>query len=230
MINDWNDFCTKLLDAGFSIFGGNDEGVFGLIDFDWRDEPPGSPIRWHTGDPDTDPWVWRIRLLAERDDVAYAKVFFRKGGFITRAWYPYFLAARRGSDSFDDAYEDWHISHYAKRVYDTLSLSGALPTHEIKVHGGFGRDEQPRFEKALFDLQMGLYITICGEAQKRNKYGEAYGWSSAVYCLTEQFWPTDVFDEAAKISANEAEAAITGQVFRLNPNANPKKLRKFIYG
>jgi len=230
MINNWNEFYTELMEAGFSIFGGNDEGVFGLINFDWQNEPPGSPIRWHTGDPDTDPWEWRMRVLMEHDNIAYGKVFFRKGGFITRKWYPYFLTARQKGESFSDSYDDGHISHYAKRVHDTLSLCGALPTHEIKIHGGFGRDEQSRFEKALAELQMGLYITICGQAQKRNKYGEEYGWNSMVYCLTEQFWSADVFDEADNINANEAETAIMDQVLKLNPNANPQKLRRFIFG
>ena len=230
MINNWNDFCTELEYAGFSIFGANDEDVFGLIDFDWQNEPPGSLIRWHTGDPDSDPWEWRIRVLAERDDIAYSKVFFRKGGFITRKWYPYFLTARQKGKSFSNAYNDGLISHNAKRVYDTLSSYGALPTHEIKIYGGFARDEQSRFEKALVDLQMGLYITICGQAQKRNKFGEEYGWNSMVFCLTEQFWSVDVFDEAADLTANEAETAIKEQVLRLNPNANYKKLNKFIYG
>ncbi|MCL2060057.1 MAG: hypothetical protein FWH01_13575 [Oscillospiraceae bacterium] len=230
MIKNWDDFCVGLEDAGFSIFGGNDEGVFGLIGFDWLNESPDSPIRWHTGDPETDPWQWRIRVLTERDDIAYGKVFFRKGGFITRKWYPYFLAARQNGDSFADAYEDGHISHFAKRVYETLSAYGALPTHQIKVYGSFGRNEQSRFEKALVDLQMGLYITICGQAQKRNRHGEEYGWSSMVYCLTEQFWPAGVFDEAAGIGADEAEAAIWEQVLRLNPDADETKLHKFIYG
>ena len=230
MIQDWNGFCAELLHAGFSIFGGNTEGVFGLIDFDWREEPPESPIRWHTGDPETDPWQWRMRVLAERDDIAYSKVFFRKGGFITQEWYPYFLAARRGGNTFADAYADGKYSYYAKRVYETLFDNGALPFHEIKAYGGFGRDEQSRFEKALVDLQMGLFITICGESQKRNKYGEAYGWSSTVFCLTEQFWPQDVFDKAAGITEEEAESAITTQVLRLNPEAKEKKMRKFIYG
>ena len=230
MISNWNDFCTELLDAGFSVAGGNDEGVFGLIGFDWRDEPPDGPIRWHTGDPDTDPWAWRMRVLAERSDIAYGKVFFRKGGFITRAWYPYFLAARRGGASFADAYGDGHISHNAKRVHDVLAEYGALPFHDLKAYGAFGRDEQSRFEKALIDLQMGLYITICGEVRKRSRHGEAYGWASTVYTLTEQFWPGAVFEEAGKLSAEEAASAIGAQVLRLNPHADPKKLRRFIYG
>jgi hypothetical protein len=230
MIHNWNDFCDKLVKAGFSIFGGNDEGVFGLINFDWLNEPPNSPIHWHTGDPDTDPWEWRMRVLTERNDIAYGKVFFRKGGFITREWYPYFLAARRGGDTFYDAYEAGNISHYAKRVYETLIENGALPLQEIKMLGGFSKEDKSRFDKALVDLQMGLHITICGQAQKCNKHGEGYGWNSTTLCVTEQFWPEDVFERALNICADEAEAMITERVFQLNQNANQRKLNRFIYG
>ena len=230
MIRDWNDFCDELLIAGFSVFGGNDEGVFGLIDFGWCEEPPESPIRWHTGDPDTDPWEWRMRVLAERDDISYGKVFFRKGGFITLEWYPYFLAARRCGETFAKAYGDGKQSHHAKRVFEVLSENGPLPSHEIKTLCGFGRGEQSRFEKALVDLQMGLYITICGQAQKRNRYGEEYGWNSTVFCVTEHFWAQDVFDQAERINAKDAEIAISEQARRLNPNADSKKLKRFIFG
>jgi len=230
MIRDYDDFCEGLSKAGFSIFGGNDEGIFGLIDFDWQCEPPNSSVRWHTGEPDTDPWEWRIRVLLERDDIAYAKVFFRKGGFITREWYPYFLAARRGGGAFEEAYSDGTRGQYEKRVYDILTERGPLPTHEIKALCGFGRNERSKFEKALVDLQMGLYITICDQARKRDKYGEEYGWHSSVFCVTERFWKRDVFDKADSISQKDAEEAITRQVLLLNPNAERKKIRKFIYG
>ncbi len=66
------------------------EGVFTLSD------AFGESIAWHTEDPETDPWEWRIRVLDEYTDIAYGKLFFRKSGYITKEWYPYFLAVRRG--------------------------------------------------------------------------------------------------------------------------------------
>ena len=132
--------------------------MFGLIEFDWNNEPSGSPVRWHTGDPDTDLWEWRMRVLQERNNIAYGKRFFRKGGFITREWCSYFLAARRGAYSFADAYVDGNVSHIARRVYDTLSGYEALPFHEIKTYDSFGRDEQSRLERALVDIKTWLYL------------------------------------------------------------------------
>ncbi len=230
-MKDYKEFCDELAEAGFSLAsGGNDEGVFGLIKHGWNEQPPDSPLRWHTGDAEHDPWVWRVRVLEERDDIAYSKFFFRKGGYITKEWYPYFLAARRGGRSFEDAYMDGLYSRYAQRIYGALLECRVMPVHEMKSYGGFGREDKSQFERALVDLQMGLYITICGLQQKRSKTGEEYGWASTVFCTTEEFWSEDVFAQAAQMTPQQAEDAIMENVYRLNPNARAKRIEKFIYG
>ena len=230
-ILNYNDFIKALLAAGFSMGGGNDEGIYGVITWDWTQPPPeDTPVRWHTGDPETDPWEWRMRVLDERDDIAYAKLFFKKSGFITKDWYPYFLAARRGGDSFDDAYADGTISHFAKRIYDVVVKNDVLPSHAIKQLAGFTKDEKSAFDRALTELQMKMFLTVCGRQQKMSQKGEEYGWSSTVFCTTEQFFGPAMFEKAAKISAEEATEAIKQQVLKLNPAAQDKKIMKFIKG
>ena len=224
MIQCYNDFVAALLSAGFTVGGHNGEGVYAL------GEQFGDRVNWHTGDPDTDPWQWRMRVLDERNDIAYGKMFFRKSGFITRDWYPYFLAARRGGLEFEDAYADGAYSNAAKRVYTVVAERGALPVHTLRQHAGFGRDEASAFERALVDLQTGLFLTICGYAQKRSQAGVEYGWMSAVLCTIEQFWGAEVFDRAAALTERDAADALTRQVLTLNPQADPKKMRRFIYG
>ena len=228
MIKNYSDFVEALLTAGFSMGGGNDEGVFGLITHNWNEETtPDNPIRWHTGDPDTDPWEWRMRVLDERDDIAYAKMFFKKSGYITREWYPYFLATRRRNGvTFEQDYQDGNISQFAKRIYQAVSENGALPLDEIKRQTGFSRDDKSKFDSALVELQMKLYLTMCGKAQKISADGTAYGWEATVFCTTESFWNDDVFAQAAEISREDAIDKITAQVLRLNPNAEDKKVAK----
>ncbi len=41
------------------------------------------PVKWHCGDQEVDPWEWRMRVLEERTDIAYSKVFRGTSGFIT---------------------------------------------------------------------------------------------------------------------------------------------------
>lgn len=231
MIRNFQDFCAELLKAGFSLgSGGNDEGVFTLLKYGWSEEPPDSNIRWHTGDPDTDPWEWRMRVLDERDDIAYAKVFFRKSGYITKEWYPYFLAARRENRTFDEIYADGAVSYHSKRIYEVVRDYDAIPIHSLKRICGFSKEEKGLFERAIVDLQMGLFITMCGRQRKISNFGIEYGWASTVFCTTERFWGREVFEAAEMISREDAEKAITERICLLNPNAQPKKITAFIYG
>ena len=230
MLKNYNDFTEALLAAGFSMGGGNSEGIYSIIPWNWNEEPPyKTPVCWHTGDFETDPWEWRIRVLNERDDVSYGKLFFKKSGYITKEWYPYFLAVRRGGSTFEEEYSDGKISHYAKRIYEVVANSkGGVPLEEIKRLGGFTKEDKSKFDSALTLLQMKLYIATCGSRLKRNNYGEEYGWASTMFCTTEEFWGEDVFEAAASIAVEDAIAKISEQILRLNPEAEQKKMLKFI--
>lgn len=224
LIQNFNNFTTELLESGFSLGGPNGEGIFSLCSlFDVN-------IEWHTGDPETDPWEWRMRVLDERNDIAYAKVFFNKSGFITKGWYPYFLAARRGGKTFEEDYMASNASHFAKRIYSLLSDNESLPLHVIKQLGNFSKEDNARFEKAMVELQRRMFITMCGRQRKASRLGEEYGWSSTVFCTTENFFDNDVFEKAVDITPQEAAEKITQQIYKLNPEANNKKIKKFIYG
>ncbi|MCL2003489.1 MAG: hypothetical protein FWG72_05740 [Oscillospiraceae bacterium] len=230
MIQNYHDFIAALLKAGFSgAVGGKDDGVFALFRYGWGAEEE-TGLVWHTGDPDTDPWEWRMRVLDERDDIAYGKVFGKKAGYITKEWYPYFLAARRGGRSFADTYADGTISHFAKRIYGAVAERGFLPLDDIKREAGFGREDKSRFDAALTELQMKLFLTMCGRQAKISQKGEEYGWSSTMFCTAETFWPPEVFERAAELGEDEAVETITERILELNPAAEEKKIIKFIRG
>ena len=154
----------------------------------WESPAAGSPVRWHTGDPETDPWEWRMRVLEERDDVAYAKLFFRTSGYIVWPLYPLFYAVRRRGESLEEAYRRGTVSGAAKRIYDVLAASGGVALHDLKLLGRFSKGEKSAFDRALTDLQSRMFITVCGREQKRDKNGRAYGWSSTVFTTVEDFW------------------------------------------
>lgn len=231
VIKNYDDFVRALLEAGFSMGGGNSEGIFSIIPWNWNEVPPyDTPVAWHTGDPETDPWEWRIRVLTERKDIAYGKLFFKKSGYIVKEWVPYFLAVRRGNETFDRAYEKGGISHPAKRIYAAILENGSLPLHDLKRIAGFDKGDKSQFDRALIELQMKMYLTLCGRQQRVSQKGEEYGWSSTVFCALEDFWGKEVFEQAAEISMEEAIERITGRVLELNPKAEPKKIMKFIKG
>lgn len=226
MVQNYEDFCAELLKSGFSLGGGSDKGIYAVVPFDWTQQPEGTAVRWHTGEPDTDPWEWRMRVLEERSDIAYAKVFFRGSGYITEEWYPYFLAARRKGMTFDEAWEAGLVSDLARRIYRAVEENGRVAMHEIKQLAGLSGESSAHIEKAMTDLQMGMFLTICGRQQKLDKFGNAYGWSSTVFYTVEEFWGKN-FDIP---EPEEAAEKIRSRVLQLNPAAQERKIKKFIYG
>ena len=229
MIRNFSDFCNELNNCGFSMGGGNAKGIFALIPYGWEEQEfIDSSVKWHTGDPETDPWEWRMRVLEERDDIAYSKLFFRTSGYVTRDWYPYFFAVRRNGESFEEAYESGTVSFIAKRIYDIVS-SGETALHDIKRIGGFRKEDNSQFDRALVELQTCMFITMCGRAQKRNKYGAGYGWNSTVFTTVEGFWGERGF-EIPEYDPAESYEKIKAQILKLNPQAEQKKIDKFIRG
>lgn len=229
-LRNFDDFIGALHRCGFSMGGGNDKGIYSVLAACGEGaEPANSPIRWHSEDPEVDPWEWRMRVLEEREDIAYAKLFFKTSGYITKEWYHYFLAVRRAGDSFADRYESGVISHTAKRIYEIIAREGQVALHEIKQLGMFKKEDNSAFDRAMTELQMGLFITMCGRARKRNQYGMAYGWNSTVFCTVETFWQQRGV-EMPDLPPEQAYEAIRAQILKLNPQAPEKTIDKFIRG
>ena len=121
------------------------------------------------------------------------------------------------------------MSRTAKRIYDIISGNGETAFHEIKRIGGFSKEDHAKFEQAIVELQMRLYITICGRAQKVNQYGEGYGWNSTVFSTVEDFWRKRSVILPI-LNPEDSYEKIKAQVFRLNSEADRKKVDKFIRG
>lgn len=221
-ITNFKDFIAELRIAGFSIGGTNGDGIFSLC------EQFGPGVEWHTGGTDTDPWEWRMRVLDECSDIAYAKLFFKKSGFITKEWYPYFLAVRRGDRELGEEYQEGRVSALEKRIYEAVSEYDSIPVHFLKKVIGIGREDGVKFERALTELQMRMYITMCGRQRKTSYLGEEYGWASTVFCTTDRFFGNEVMEEARQLTEIEATAKILERIQERNPNVNSKKAMKFI--
>ncbi len=223
---DFDTFCTLVqaigfLPVNFRLMSG-DELTFTVNTL------AGDGIKWHSGDPEHDPWQWRIRVLQERDNIAYAKLFDRKTGYISRKWYPVFLSARRSGFSFNEAYVSGILSHTAKKVYELIEQYGALAVHDIRSLGNFPGKEKSKLERALIELQMRMFITVCGETQKVSAAGEPYGWAGTVFCKTEDFF-SECFPLSTQLDPLDAYDTIRKHILKLSPEADEKSIKKLIY-
>lgn len=77
---------------------------------------------------------------------------------------------------------------------------------------------------------MKMYVTMCGRQRKISRCGEEFSWSSTVFCTVEDFFDEDMPKMKNKISEHDAIEKITERIYKLNPDANMKKIIKFIKG
>ena len=220
-IQNFGDFARVLRRVGFSVSGGSAEGGIALSDAFSPD------VRWFSG-AETDPWEWRMRVVEELKDVAYAKVFLGKGGFITREWYPYFLAVRRGGMTFDDLYQDGLLSAFARDIYRAIEEHGQIAYHEIKRVIGSGREDESKVKTALVQLQMRMLVTIAGRTYRYNKEGLPYGWEVNVFSTPEHYFGDGVFEESIGVGRDAAIAAIAGRIRECRPDTGEREMMKFI--
>ncbi|MCR4671147.1 MAG: hypothetical protein K5643_08150 [Saccharofermentans sp.] len=204
---DWDDeSCLKsaqdllaLIDeCGFMPLFANDIAGFSV-------ENRTDPAYWWTGDPELDPWEWRM-ILARTGKVAYGKFFSNKAGFISKKWFPYFANYRRNGYDFDSLYEEGKAGYREKLLMDLFMPEGmdpaatdkktlerygcseALFTYEMKEKAGFGKGKEKNFEGVLTRLQMQTYLVASDFAPRLNKKGESYGWAVALMTMPEYLW------------------------------------------
>jgi hypothetical protein len=218
-IKEYDEFINVLEQVGFMPLSNN---CIDFINLSALTEEKA----WHTDLP-TDPWSWRVKAEKERK-AAYGKLFDKKPSFIAMEWYPLFIAARRKGRSFEEVYAEGTYSNYAKQIYQLFKNNKILAAHEIKALAGFNKETNSKYEAAITELQMGMFITINGTKHKLNQKGEAYGWPSTAYSTVENWAGEKLMEEAEEIDPMEAIDIIIDRVTKINPQADYKKIRKFL--
>lgn len=218
-ITEYSDFVSIVEDLGFMPLSNNSINFINLSDLTRSEQ-------WHTDLP-SDPWLWRINI--EKDHkAAYAKLFGKKPGFISLKWYPKFLSARRKGRSFFELYSDGLLSNYAKQIYSLFEDHESLAVHEIKSLCGFTKELDSKYESAMCELQMGMFLTVNGTKQKINAKGESYGWPSTVYSTVEAWAGDRLIKESTGIKPEDAIDEIIMRIKEVTPYVETKKIRSFI--
>jgi hypothetical protein len=219
LIGTFEEFVKFVDDTGFMTLSANPIGFPAL----WAatDED-----KWFTG-LDDDPWQWRIRIVEERH-AAYAKLFHRQPSFVSKEWYPYFLAVRRGQRTFGDAYEMGLMSAEARRIYELFDSRSILALHEIRRLGGFTGKPQGKFESALTALQTGMFITVSGMTRMTTLDGRPHSWPVTEYRRVEDWAWEGTMERAGKINQAEALERISGRIHEALPGADKNRVSRFI--
>lgn len=217
-ITEYKDFLKIVEEIGFMPLSNNCIDFINLSDLTEQEQ-------WHTDLP-SDPWPWRMKI-EEEHKAAYAKLFDKKPGFISLEWYPMFIAARRKGRSFNEMYSDGLMSSYAKQIYKLFETHEVLAVHEIKAMCGFTKELNSKYESAMCELQMGMFITINGAKQKTNAKGEPYGWPSTAYSTVETWAGEDIIEKAQSIKPQDAQDEILIRIEDIVSDAVPRRLKSF---
>ena len=243
---DWNDegrihssgeLFDVIEDTGFLPLFSNDITGFSV-------ENMTDPSCWWSGDPEKDPWEWRI-TLSRTGRIAYGKFYGGRTGFISKKWFPSFANFRRNGYDFDALYDDGKADRREKLLMDLfipsgidmwdvkksdlgkLGCSSELYTFEMKEKGGFGKGGQKNFEGILTKLQMQTYLIASDFKPRLNKKGIEYGGPVAIMTPPEYLWGYKHVTSRYKESPEESLAKIVKQIMK-HFDADEKTVRKFL--
>ena len=182
---------------------------------------------WWTDDPTRDPWLWR-QVIAAEGRVAYGKFFAGKAGFISRAWFPYFVNARRDGYDFDARWEDGKASFREKKIMDLFAAGEERFSTDTRLLAGFGKGGEKNFEGTVTSLQRQTYLVIRDFRCRLNRQGAPYGWPIAVYTAPESLWGYEDVTSAYVESPAVSRDRILRRAATLRSDAEPEKLRRLL--
>jgi hypothetical protein len=144
------------------------------------------PVAEMHDDPGHITWRWKDSLLGARK-WHYAKLLRGKATVVSLPTLPHFytLSDRLGDlDDYHLAYEAGRISREAKLVGDALVRQGAQHTLQLRAATHLeAAVSKARFDKALIELQRGLWILPIGVA-------EAGSWNYAfIFDMVDRWYP-----------------------------------------
>jgi hypothetical protein len=222
MLRTYAEFLSYAEECGVMVFAGKfAEGFPNLYELT-------APSRWHTGDPETDPWEWRDRAAIDKR-LAFGNIIGGRKGFISPKLYPLFYSACRPDGSMEDR---WSRGHVKKTVYDVYRLfeeNGVLDTAEIRRRMNVRKSEgASAVDSAVVTLQKEFYITVCGNRRKKSFDGTEYGWPANTYQLTDD-WAADWLRDPL-LPTLDARTLILEHIAALDGRIDIKKAEKLLFG
>jgi hypothetical protein len=180
------------------------------------------PVASEHDDPAHITWRWKDEGLG-KGHWYYGKLLRGKATFVSHRFLPdfYALSPRLGDlDDFYQAYEDGGLIHEAMRVAEILLKRGPTDTIALREFSFMSSaGAKSRFERALTDLQRGLWILPVAVA-------EVGSWHYAfVYDLVDREFP-GLVSQAAALSQESARVSVAGQYLDLVGVCHPDHLSR----
>jgi hypothetical protein len=208
----YDEFIDKVNEAGFWTPFTNyiDQQIF---TFHYPPEKEPRVGQSYTGDPDTDPEIWKIRAVKEKK-LAYGNFFNGKpGGYIAPRFYSIFVDAFKPRMTFEERYKAGKIGQHELKIWNLLSeTKKPMTISQFYSHYKMRAKENGKYlESALKCLQMTFDIAMCGNVVVPLKNGtiqEHYGYDKAENWIPAEWMkmnPRMEHEEALEIIYRQAE-------------------------
>ena len=177
--------------------------------------------RWFVKDVEG-PWEWR-ETLAERGVIAYGKVFDKKAGFISPAYYPDFVNWRRGGLDFADRYDAGLASRAEKRIMDLLVERGPLLSTDLRALAG-----HKGFETAITSLQMRCYVVALRFEHRRDAFGRPYGIGITRFAQSEAAFGEAFVCARCREAPEISKRRLSDRINALFPSADGRQVERLL--
>jgi hypothetical protein len=178
----------------------------------------------YSGDPDTDPRLWRTRAAQEKK-LACGYYFNGKPGFIAPRYFSIFLDAFRPRLTMEERYlagklgrYEWDLWSIINKSDRPLSWSDFWQRMNIK-----DKAERRKLEAALVQLQMTFDVTISGDIDfASKKTGEVYTQCLG-YVQVDNWIPAEWIKMNPRMEHEEALELIYKQAEKISNSGEAQK-------
>lgn len=182
--------------------------------------------QWHTGDRETDPWVWKDRA-AEEKRLAYGCILGGHKGFVARRMYPVFYAACRPGLSMPSRWSSGLVNQTTWQLWQLFQMRPKLDISSVRrqMHVT-AKKGGSRVDASLQELEAEYYLTRAGSCRKIGKDGQPYGWAVTVYMRVVDWAPQGWLDPIPGLSREAAWEQILDLGEKMGKNVDRGALAK----
>jgi hypothetical protein len=182
--------------------------------------------RWHTGDPETDPWQWKDRA-AEEKRAAYGCLLGGHKGFVSARLYALFYAACHPRTSMPERWAAGVVSQRTWQLWQLFEKRISLNTADVRrLMGVTAKQGASQVDRSLIELQSEFYITIAGSRRKVAKDGRPYGWPASVFERVYHWAPPDWLSPVSTLRPEGARETILDLGESISMNLDREELAR----
>lgn len=184
--------------------------------------------QWHTDNPQSDPWRWKVRC-AEEGLLSFGATLNGNKCFLTKELFPYFYAAYREEESIEERYFAGKLTPLVRDMYALFERDDELSTAQIRRTLGIKGKEASKADGAMVMLQKEFLISQSGTTRKISKMGIPYGWEINTFRLTDTYY-ADWLMGYEHLSKEEAREYILDHCISWNRGIDRNDLQKQLFG